>query len=449
MSENELKDKNVPEDREYPIGTEEDISISIDIDDSDDEDINEAEIPIHIRRKDKKRKGTEKKKRKKKKSRKKKEHINIIALMRADGTKGSIRAISIGGKTIKFWPLYVFAILIFLIVTLVMTNGSINVLHQDISVVGLADDLEGYRILVLSDMNGKRFGDEQSLLMRSIDGEKYDIIVCVGDMVGESGDAEPFYEFLDSLSRPSKVYFICGDADPGPYVSTPRAISGTLREIVLEDWILGAIERGANYVDSPTKITVGEKTIWLTPASYLNTEAMKFRADWKDQMEQEEDGVVTGLESDFNTLPITSYRYLLAKKFFTAANAIKSTDLVIGLSHIVPDDDFIISAATHDGDEGVYLPEPELLICGHYCGGVWKIPALGAFYIPNRMLPRYGWLPAQEDVNGLSRIGETQVYISGGLSTTSAVKLLPFRLFNNPEMTVLKLTASLPESMLD
>ena len=52
-------------------------------------------------------------------------------------------------------------------------------------------------------------------------------------------------------------------------------------------------------------------------------------------------------------------------------------------------------------------------------------------------------------MSGLSQIGETQVYISGGLSTTASVPLLPFRLFNDPEITAMKLTAKLPGSMLD
>ena len=53
---------------------------------------------------------------------------------------------------------------------------------------------------------------------------------------------------------------------------------------------------------------------------------------------------------------------------------------------------------------------------GHNCGGIWRIPFVGAFYVPNRMLERYGWFPSQDDVSGLSQIGETQLYITGGLN---------------------------------
>ena len=275
------------------------------------------------------------------------------------------------------------------------------------------------------------------------------MILCVGDMVGKSGDPEPFYEFLDGLSRPSRVYFVAGDADPGPLRETPREIQGTLEDIVLEDWILGGIERGATYVDAPLKVDVGETQVWLTPTTFLNLDASVNRASWKEQMEQEQDGYLAGVAADYASLPFTSYRYKLSQKFFTAQETIQPTDFLIGLSHIVPSDEFIKSAAIHDSDGTRYLFEPELIVSGHYCGGVWKLPFAGAFYVPNRMLPRYGWFPEKEDVEGLSKIGETQVFISPGLSTTSAVPLLPFRLNNDPAVTQLTLTAKLPDNMLD
>ena len=298
-------------------------------------------------------------------------------------------------------------------------------------------------------MNGKRFGDIQSLLTRQIENIGYDMILCLGDMVGKDGDPEPFFEFLDGLSKPQRVYFICGDSDPGPYVESARDIEASLEKIVLEDWIVGAIERGANYVDAPMAIDVGEARLWLTPTGYLNIEASSYLEDWKAQTEQEQEGTVSGLTADYDSLPFTTYRYRLAQKFYSAIKEVSSTDLIIGLAHQPPNDSFIRAAAAHDTVNEKYFPEPELIVAGHNCGGVWQIPFVGAFYVPNRMLPRYGWFPNQEDVSGLSQIGETQLYITGGLSTTSSVPVLPFRLFNNPEIGILNLTAKLPDNMLD
>lgn len=425
----------------------------------------EGDIPLRIRKKSEsgssqrkrsaKPSGKRATRRKKSKDRqlfsekKFKRRRNIFEIMSASGEDGPFKPLHIFGHEIRFWPLFILAFFFLMVGMVILNNGNVQAVNQSITVVGLPDELKNMNILVISDMNGKRFGDQQSALIRAVENLDYDIILCMGDMVGKGGDPEPFYEFLEGISSASRVYFVCGDSDPGPFVESPRNIQGTLEEIVLEDWILGAIERGATYVDVPMKIEVNKSYLWLTPTNYLNLDAIEYREDWLTQMQQEEDGVITGLSSDYNTLPFTSYRYAQAEKFYAAIKEIQPTDVLIGLSHIVPDDDFIRSASTHDDQGDRYLFEPELIISGHYCGGVWHLPFLGAFYVPNRMLPRYGWFPAQEDVSGLSVIAESQVYISGGLSTTSSIPVLPFRLLNDPEINLLTLTAELPESMLE
>lgn len=430
-----------------------------------DSELDEGEIPLRKKKKsasakkaDIKKKKALSRKKKRQKARKKSERLfsdqkfkhrrSLFEIMSATGDESLFKPITIFGREIRFWPQFLFIFVVMLIGVIVISNGNVQLAEETVTVVGLSDDLENYNILVVSDLNGKRFGDEQSSLVREVENIGYNMILCVGDMVGEDGDPEPFYEFLEGLSRPGRVYFVAGDSDPGPLRSTPRNIQGTLEQIVFEDWVLGAIERGANYVDAPISVEVGESKIWLTPTNFLNLDASAYREDWREQMRQEEDGVVSGLASDYNTLPFTSYRFAQAEKFYNALESISANDMLIGLSHIVPDDDFIISAATHDDEGSNYLFEPELIVSGHYCGGVWKFPFAGAFYVPNRMLDRYGWFPEDEDVEGLSQVGESQVYISRGLSTTSSIPLLPFRVFNDPQITKLTLTAKLPDNML-
>ena len=422
----------------------------------------EGDIPIRIGKKksDRGKKKERKKSKQQREKRKKQEKLfsekrfhnrrTLFELMSATDEDSFFRPLTLFGREIRFWPLFLLVLFVMLIVVIVISNGNLETVEQSVVVVGLPEDLENYQILVLSDMNGRRFGDQQSALVREIENMGYDMILCVGDMVGEDGDPEPFYEFLENLNRPSRVYFVCGDSDPGPFVETVRPIEGTLEELVLEDWILGAIERGANYIDAPTAVTVGDATLWLTPTIFLNLDATVYRDDWREQMEQEKDGVVTGLGSNYASLPFTSYRYEQAKRFYSAVHQISATDLLIGLSHVVPEDDFILSASSHDLQSENYLFEPELIVSGHYCGGMWKLPVLGtSIYVPNKMLPRGGWFPDKEDVSGLSSVGESQIFITNGLSSTASIPLLPFRVFNDPEISVLKLTAKLPDNMLE
>ena len=388
-------------------------------------------------------------KRKKKARKARRRYRSLYELMSATGSEGIFKPIHLFGREIRFWPLILLAALIFMAVGVMLNNSNLNVVEQTVTVVGLPDDMEGYRIVVLSDMNARRFGDSQSLMLRTLNNIKYDAIFCLGDMVGKSGNAQPFLEFLEGLKEPEKVYFICGDNDPGPYLNGARATEGILSQLILEDWILGAIERGANYVDAPVCIKVKDANLWVSPATMLNLETISTMEAWQEQTEQEEDGVRSGITQDYNKLPITTYRFKLAQKLYEAQRTLTAADIHISLAHEVPSETFIYASEDHNPQSERFLYTPELIVAGHYCGGVWNIPMLGAFYVPDKTLPRGGWFPAREKVSGLSTVGETQVYITKGLSTNGSLPLMPFRLFNSPEISVLTLTSTLPENMLE
>lgn len=390
-------------------------------------------------------------KRKKKKHKKKKHrsYRGLFDLMSATGPDSLFRPIRVFGREIRFWPLIVLVAVVIMASGVILNNSNLTVAEQTITVVGLPDDLEGYRIIVLSDMNAKRFGDSQSLLCRTLNNLKYDAIFCLGDMVGKSGNPEPFWEFLDGLKSPEKVYFICGDSDPGPYISGARGTEGILSQLILEDWILGAIERGANYVDAPVCISVKEANLWVSPATMLNLEASSTLEAWQEQTEQEIDGVRSGINDDYTKLPITTYRSKLAQRLYDAQRNMSSTDIHISLAHERPSDTFIYTSEDHDAGVERFLSSPELILAGHYCGGVWRLPGIGAFYVPDKTMERGGWFPEQARVAGLSTVGETQVYVTRGMSTSASAPLMPFRLFNAPEISILTLTSTLPENMLE
>lgn len=389
-----------------------------------------------------------KRKKKKRPRRKRRAYKGLFDLMSATGQDSLFRPIVVFGKKIRLWPLFVLIAIVLMVSGIILNNSNLAIVEQSITIVGLPDELEGYRIVVLSDMNGRSFGDSQSLLLRTLNNLKYDAIFCLGDMVGRSGNAGPFWAFLEGLKDPGKVYFICGDSDPGPYLSGARATQGLLSELILEDWILGAIERGANYVDAPVCISVKDVNLWVSPATMLNYEASSTLEIWQEQTEQEVDGVRSGITDDYTKLPITTYRTRLAQQLYDAQRSMSTADLHISLAHEPPSDAFIYTSEDHNSESGRFLASPELIIAGHFCGGVWRLPGIGAFYVPDRTMARGGWFPEQEDVAGLSTVGETQVYITKGMSTNGSVPLMPFRLFNSPEISVLTLTSTLPENML-
>ena len=388
-------------------------------------------------------------KRKKKRVRRKPAYRSLYELMSATGSDSLFKPLKLFGHDIRFWPLFLLGLIALLAFGVMLNNSNLSITDQTITIVGLPEAMENYRVCVISDMNGKRFGDSQSLLLRTINAQNFDAIFCLGDMVGAGGNAEPFLEFLEGLNRPERVYFICGDSDPGPFAETPRNITGTLSQIILEDWILQAIQRGANYVDAPMKLPIKDASIWVSPATMLNLDTVSTLEFWKEQEAQEEDGVISGIASDYNRLPRTDYRYQQMQRLYNAERDMTPTDIHIALAHERPSDDFIFASEDHDPQNERFLIAPELILAGHYCNGVWRLPFIGALYVPDETLPRGGWLPDQSTINGLTTVGETQVYITGGLSNNSAVKLMPFRLFNGPQITALTLTSTLPENMLE
>ena len=417
----------------------------------------EQDVPVRRQRSSKpagKKKTTKKKpaaKKKKKRARKKRRSFfEWLFAGTPQRKRKRMGVLSLFGREIhlSFWPVFLIVVALLLIIMVFMQGNSLRVDEQNVTLVGLPQSLEGYRILHLSDLAGRRFGDEQATILREINTLDYDAVFITGDMVGSSGDPEPFYELLEGLPSSKPVYFIAGDSDPEPVLDSARDITGTVEEMVLADWVLGAIERGATYVDAPVELTVGDSSIWISPADLLNLEASELVDTCEEQMLQEQEGTVLGLQSDYSTLPITTYRYQRAQRLLSAVNSMTSTDVHISLAHEVPSDDFLAASASHNSTEERYLTQPALVLAGHYCGGVWRLPILGAFYIPSSTADRHGWFPAQEDVQGLSTVSGTQVYISAGLSTTGSAPVMFFRFLNRPQISIIELTATLPQSML-
>ncbi len=346
-------------------------------------------------------------------------------------------------RRLRFSTFILATFLVLALTLLFFNNTSIQVEKITISIAGLSKDLEGYTILLLSDMHGRSFGTRQATLLRAINGESYDMMILAGDMVGKGGDAQPLYDLLDGLSGNKPVYFVAGDSDPGPLLETPRVVEGLLEQYVLEDWILGAMERGAIYLDSPESVTVESSRLWLTPADMLNVEASATVSSLNQQARAETNEVLAEQEAAYRALPFTAYRQQNMQALLDSTTQIKPEDLHISVAHIPPASVPRVSDGTDN-----YLPTVDLILAGHYCGGVWKLPLVGALYIPAVEAPRHGWFPAKASVEGLSMLGSVNLYVTGGLGVTDKVYLPDFRLNNQPKVTILRLTAALTDDLL-
>lgn len=348
------------------------------------------------------------------------------------------------------FPLFLLISAVILVIALLaLDNGSITIDTQTISIAGLPNDLEGYTILHVSDLHGKQFGEKQSALLRTINGQSYNLLLMTGDMIGSKGDPQALYDFLDGLALNRHAFIIPGDSDPSPLLDTARDISAPLNDLVLADWVLELQQRDVTYLAYPMSVTVGQSTVWLSPDHQLSLNIPETVNTLEEQLLQEREGTATGIVADYETLPFTNYRYNVALHLQqAAADMLSSNDLHIALSHYPPTMESIaVSQSLSQEGEKSYLRPVDLILAGHYCGGGWKVPLYGAFYIPNTMLDRHGWFPAQEDVQGLKYLGSTTLYTSAGLAMTDSIWLPKIRLFNTAQVSLITLTSEIQSDL--
>ncbi len=357
------------------------------------------------------------------------------------------------GRTVTYAGFMIMMVIAILLITIILNNRSVGVEHEQIVVTGLPGDFEGYKILVISDLNGRSFGQNQSTLMRRISNETYNCVLILGDMVGRSGNTDAFYALLDQLGSRKPIYFIAGDSDPAPILREPRDIEDqelTLSEMVLADWVLGAIERGATYLDTPQRVAKGTSAMWLMPDTVLNLNVTNALESYKDELEQQNESFLEGITRSRTTLPLTTYRRNQLFKTQGMISQVATDDLICVLSHEVPSDSQLIVAqeALSAEEKKNKFAAPDLVFAGHYCGGEWKLPLIGTLYVQSNILPRYGWFPDESYVQGQRSVGGTIVYTSQGLGSNSAT-ILSGRLNNPPRVTIVTLTGELPASFLD
>ncbi len=345
------------------------------------------------------------------------------------------------------WQLAALILLVVVTVSwtlIAMGNSTLSVTTRTLSIPGLPSALEGYTIVQVSDLNGARFGDNQEKLVKSITSINYDALCMTGDMIGASGDAQPLYELVDGINaqKSKPMLFITGDADPDP-IESASGDDGN----VYADYINQLIARGVTYLDSPYEVEKGDARVWFTSALHLNVNT----SEYLDAAQQRCLNAMS--QGDADTAQMEAYRLDCAQKLNTAAQSMQSTDVHIALSHTPLSDDFVRSLQYAEGDlsaesqdssrSNQYLRLIDVALCGHYVGGQWRVPFVGAMYVPDERLPRGGWFPDQSQVKGLRRSNSVYIYTTSGLGTSSAYHLPSFRLFNTPEIVVIKLTAKL------
>ena len=320
-----------------------------------------------------------------------------------------------------------------------LNNGYPGLVQETVRLPGLDEDLEGFRILHISDLHAAEFGTAQERVKRLLGDQNYQAVCLTGDMVGLSGNTQPLLDLLDIFPDDVPVFLIAGDNDPPPLEMKAHGDSA-----VKADFVLAAEEHGAVYLDSPYQVTRGKRTIWFSPSILYTTdlEAAEFSLTQRKADLQASGEVYT--PDGGAAARLVDYQLETLARSREAAALMRPEDMTILLGHF-PLDDTAISQL-HQGErearKAVNFPGTvSLVLAGHWNNGQWRLPFGGPLRVPGSMLGLRGWLPGDDAISGLALVYAVYEYISPGLGASGAYPWQPFRLLNKPQMTILKLSS--------
>ena len=277
--------------------------------------------------------------------------------------------------------LIIVIVLIVLLWFLYWQNNDIVISNIEYKNSKMPNNFDGYKILQVSDLHNKEFGENQSKLVQYTKEIDPDIIVITGDIIDKrrttSEDLHIGLEYIRQLNKKYPIYFITGNHEVWRPKFYPEVRKALLDEgvIILENEIR-KIELNGEKI-----CLLGMNDIAEIDGEHITEkERHKFRNILK--------GLVNKAGDDFKVL--LSHRPELIK---------------------------------------IYAEEKiDLTFTGHAHGGQIRLPFTEGLFAPNQgILPKY--------TSGIHYQEESAMVVSRGLGAS----IFPFRIFNRPEMVVVTL----------
>ncbi|RJX38827.1 metallophosphoesterase [Paenibacillus pinisoli] len=281
-------------------------------------------------------------------------------------------------RTKRWLLIYLPAAIVLCIYFLYAQNNSIVVTTYKVASAKLPDGFDSYRIVQLSDLQSKEFGKEQRPLIRKVDKLDPDVIVFTGDLVDQVHyDGEASFKLMEGLVKIAPVYFVRGNHEQA---------SREYEELEERLLALGIHIMKNAHEDIP----LGDGVIRLIGV----------------------DDPTYNRQGDGDADKMNAH---LAEALADADGSYPFTVLLSHRTELFP----------------VYAENGiDLSLTGHAHGGQIRIPFKGGVFSPGQ-----GMWP--EWTEGMHEIGDSAMIVNRGLGNSS----FPLRLFNQPEIVVVELTA--------
>ncbi|MFJ7941685.1 metallophosphoesterase [Peribacillus sp. NPDC096622] len=112
-------------------------------------------------------------------------------------------------------------ILIILVVYYLLQLNWISASNETVHLEDLPEEFDGFKVVQLSDLHNKEFGEGNKRLVKKINKIEPDIIVITGDMLNNSHDipnnGEVLIKLLENLNNNYPIYYVTGEHEEGLY----------------------------------------------------------------------------------------------------------------------------------------------------------------------------------------------------------------------------------------
>ena len=254
-------------------------------------------------------------------------------------------------------------------------NNSIVVSEYSLRSEEIPPSFDGYKVVQLSDLHNKSFGEEQSELVSKIEKENPDLIVFTGDLVDSNRYNEnPSLTLMEKLVQLAPVYYVPGN----------------------HEWASG------NFPSLEEKLkNIGVEVM-------RNTSAEISREIGEIQL--------IGIDDPINANGTYTERATAEKNIRDSIEGLEEEPFQILLSHRP---EFFSLYQEYEFD---------LVFSGHAHGGQFRIPFVGGLIAPNQgLFPEY--------TSGEHVSDNTAMIVNRGLGNS----VIPVRVFNRPEIVVVTL----------
>ena len=278
-------------------------------------------------------------------------------------------------KTIKRW-LFLLIGLALLLYFFHFQNNSIVTSEYTISSDKVPHNFNGFKIVQLSDLHSKSFGNDQSDLVNKVKKSQADLILFTGDLVDSNRyNEESSLILMEKLVEIAPVYYVTGN----------------------HEWWSGQFN---------------------TLEDQLKNIGVHVMRNTSEEITIETDSIqIIGMDDPANGKESDGERSKIEE------NIVKS------IEKIKEEDDFQILLSHRPELLSLYSEyEFDVVFSGHAHGGQFRLPFVGGLIAPDQgLFPKY--------TSGTYKLDNTTMIVNRGLGNS----IIPLRIFNTPEIVVVTL----------